>query len=435
MGVLIATDKPEPKTMKNRYFLRILAALTAPLLLSCTVTPEFPEGKERFLPEPESVPDSICFTAFIHEDDSTRTTLDGERVLWSVGDRIRVFNAATPEGKTFTLVSGAGSQSGVFSGEDPGDGPFLAVYPADAVLSANPAASSVRITLPSVQAYTPDSFGPGANLAAGKAEQLDGITFHNALGALSLTLKGEGRKVRSIRIRNKGTGVLCGTATLSLATADDPVLTFDPGQGKGQPEPVSLDCGEAGVDLSADGTLFYLSLPPGALADGFTLEVTDPDGNAMIRQGSASAKNQINRSRVRPMPALTFTPQYKDTYLTSEGVRSGAFVHALAGEEEPEACCEYEEAKSQFAHLETAGEDGVRRLRIQDWEQGFALTITLPATIQTGKTCPVSVDAVGNTGSIRSGKDIPMTVVKQEDGRIWLTDPATGNGYVIMTED
>ena len=433
MGAVIPTEKPDLQTMKNRFFLHILAALTAPLLLSCTVSSDFQEGRERFLPE--SAPDSISFMAYIQKGDSTRTALDGEHILWCKGDRIKVFNAATPEGKTFTLVSGQGSQSGVFSGEDPGEGPFLAIYPADAVVSANPSAASFRIALPAVQTYAADSFGPGANVAAGKSDQLDGITFQNVLGALSLTLKGEGKKVRSIRIRTNGSEVLCGTATLSLATADDPVLTFDAEQSEANPEQVSLDCGESGVDLTADGTLFFLSLPPGALVQGFTLEVTDPEGNAMIRRGSASANNQINRSRVRPMPALSFSPQYKDTYLTSEGVRSGAFVHALAGEEEPEACCEYEEAKSQFAHLETAGEDGVRRLRIQDWEQGFALTLTLPATIQTGKTCLVSIDAVGNTGSIRSGKDIPMTVVKQEDGRIWLTDPATGNGYVIMTED
>lgn len=407
------------------------------MAVSCIPNGLFPESFNPGNPTPV-VRDSITFSASL-EDQETRTVLDGFKILWVEGDLIQVFNASTPQGETFRLSGGAGTKSGTFTGPAlAGGGPYYAVYPAKAALSLS--GTDLRVSTPGIQTYAVDSFGPGANLSAGWADDLDNIRFLNLLGYMELTLKGPGT-LRSIRIQtDREDEHLYGTATVTgLGTEKVPTVTFDPQQTDEDGEPVSrreviLDLGSKGVELSPEGTVFYLTLPADTMDGGFTLEMSDGTGT-MFRHGKVSENNRIIRNMILPIPALTFNVDYQEIFLTSEEVQAGVFVHADSATDKQETCCEYEPAQSQFSWLTTDGENGTRQLRIQDWEKGFALTLTLPAVVQIGKTCPVTVEALGNTGGIQSGENIPMKVIKQADGRIWLSDPGTGNGFVIMTED
>lgn len=387
-----------------------------------------PSGTERTVRK-NVQPDSISFTAILV--DATRTQLgEGNRVRWSVGDKIKVFNSATPEGLEFTLSSGAGTSSGTFSapGSGMGDGPFYAVYPSSAVTTMS--GTAIGVTLPATQTYAEGSFGPGANLAAGKADALEEIKFKNLLGAVAFTLTGEG-SISSIRLRAQGTMPLHGTGVISSWDDEAPALTFDAGQTADSFRALALSCGE--VALTAEGTAFYLTIPVGTLGEGFTVEVDDTEGGTMLKQASANVGNRIARSDLLRMPAFPFAGSYKTAFLLADDIGAYKAVSASSGASF-EPCCLYTEGRSQYAFKNvSAGSSPTRMLRIEDWEDGYFLSVTTPYLLEEGADInDVTVKVAGDTGTVVSGTGLSMTVVKKADGRVWLYDPASGHGYVLM---
>lgn len=413
--------------MKTNAFLLKAAVLSATLsLYSCAGNIEKGTGLSRPEPEEEAL---VSFTASLEPAD-TRTSLHGLDVCWSEGDQVRVFNAATPEGEVYDLCAGAGTRQGTFLGKDIGPGPYDAVYPASAAEGLKDGA--LRISLPGEQAYVADSFAPGANVAAARAEVLDGLTFRNLLGILSITLSGE-KAVRRLSVFTHAGESLNGTALVGGLDSESPSLAFETPQDDPSRRQLSLDFGNKGVPLSGGGKTFFLMVPAGTLADGFTLEVIDTDGNAMIRQGAADASNRMVRNEIRPMPPLPYTARFQAAFLQSGEM--GAYKDILSSQGKMSLPCRYEEGKSQYAYRSKAGAGGSRYFRIADWQRGFLLAFTMPYELRAGETCAVSVQAVGATGGIVSGDAIPMQVVKQASGLVWLFDQAAGIGFIIKKED
>ena len=413
--------------MKRNIFLLACCALA----FSCArhTETEMVPGEE-IIDVPSTAPlDSITFTAVLEND--TRTQLgEGNRVHWSEGDKIRVFNSATPEGLEFTLKSGAGTSSGTFAapGSGMGDGPFYAVYPSSAVTTMNETA--IGVTLPATQTYTEGSFGPGANLAAGKADVLEEIKFMNLLGAISFTLTGE-RSISELRLRAQGTVPLHGIGVIDGWDGEAPVVTWNPGQTADSFRELTLTCNN--VTLNSEGTTFYLTIPVGTLGEGFTFEVDDTEGNTMQKQASANAENRIARSDLLQMPALPFAGSYKTAFLLVDKI--GAYKAVSASSSSSfEPCCLYTEGSSQYAFKNvSSGSSPTRMIRIEDWEDGYFLSMTTPYLLEEGADISdVSVKVAGATGTVASGTGLSMQVVKKADGRVWLHDPASDHGYVLM---
>lgn len=402
--------------------LRMAALAAGLLLISCAEHAEMESGRDEPVGTTEQS-DLVSFTASL-EQPGSRTVLNGLDVCWNEGDEIRVFNASNPSGVVYRLTAGAGTTGGTFTGRDPGAGPYSAVYPASAATGLE--GNSIRVSVPARQNYVKDSFGPGANLAVGKADKLEGLKFRNLSGVLSITLTGTGT-IRSLQVTSATGEPLSGTALVDGLDTGSPALTFETGQAC----QVSLDCGTEGVALSGEGTTFFLTLPAGTLAGGFSVEIVDAAGNAMIKRGAADEANRMVRNEIRPMPALPYTAAFRASWLLSDEI--GAFKDTKASaNKEATLCCRYQEGKSQYAYLNRAGSDGTRYFRMEDWEDGYFLAFTLPYDFQPGKAYDVSVKAAGNSGGIGSSDSARMQVVKQEGDRIWLSDSATGNGFIIL---
>ena len=369
--------------------------------------------------------DLVTFTATL-ESGSTKTGLASDmKVVWNSGDKIKIFNSANPTGAEFVLVTGEGSVTGTFSGTLSGDGPFYAVYPYTS--GAKLSGTSITTTLPQKQTYAANSFGNGANLAVATGTTKDNLHFRNLCGVLSVTLTGSA-KVKAVNLYPKGSELLNGKVTIS-GLDGEPSMTLSSNSIGDTNHSLSLTC--SSVSLTSSGTVFELVVPVGALADGFTLEVIDASGKAMLKTAKGGGANTIERSMVRPMPAFDYVAQYQASFLqvagdfgASTGVSaSGTFAN----------CCTYTNGQSQYALQSSSGD--VRKVRFQDWTAGYAMTLTRPKTLSLGEE-GVSLtvnEALGATGTITAQAYSSLKVIKRTATRAWLTDE--NYGFVVLMED
>ena len=405
----------------KKVFISWMAVLVAGLLsVGCAdlLVPEEPAREEN-----PGLSDLVTFTATL-ESNLTKTGLASDmKVVWSTGDKIKIFNAANPSGAEFTLETGAGQATGTFSGTLSGDGPFYAVYPYTS--GAKLSGTSIITTLPQKQTYAANSFGTGANLAVANGTTKDNLSFRNLCGVLSVTLTGSA-SIKQVNIYPKGTELLNGRVTVSGMDAEPSVAIAANSTGDTN-HSLTLNC--SSVALTSAGTTFNLVVPVGALADGFTLEVIDAAGKAMLKTAAGGGKNTIERSMIRPMPAFEYEAQYQAKFLQVTGDYGACTGASATGTYA--ACCTYTNGQSQYA-LQPVSSG--RKVRFQDWTNGYALTLTTPETLSLGETATVTVDKVqGATGGITAQSYPSMSVIKRTATRAWLTDG--DNGFVVLMED
>ena len=284
-------------------------------------------------PVPSTDPSDIVYATIEYAAD-TKTSLDGERVVWSSGDEIVVFKGKTLPLKYIVSASSVGTTEGYFKKDADYEllGPSseishnVAFYPF-AELSCKAEGQNYtleNITLPSVQTYAPASFGPNSfPMMAVSADTDDAdFRFKNLCGALKLQLQGEGI-IKSITIKGNSDEILAGSASVKMSRGGTPALSLASDGAK----EVTLDCGE-GVSLNADTpTSFLLALPPTAFTKGFTVTVTDTFGGA---KGFITTKeNTIIRSSILRMPVKEYIaerqPQEGD-YIDEYGINHGQGV-------------------------------------------------------------------------------------------------------------
>jgi nitrogen regulatory protein PII-like uncharacterized protein len=212
---------------------------------------------------------SISFTATT-EHQGGRTSLDPNngQVNWTTGDQMVIGNV-TGETSVFTLQSGEGTTEGVFGASNGFEtvGPFIAAYPLDAVIEND----KVTFNLPSTQVIAEtETFANGANPMVARSDD-NNLSFKNLCGGLGIRLKGLGAHVTAIRITSMDTTEkLWGTYEVNNCAADEPSLTVASGnQGTNV---ITLTCD---VNLTTEAKTFFVMLPPGTLASGFTVEVFD----------------------------------------------------------------------------------------------------------------------------------------------------------------
>ena len=247
------------------------------------------------------------FTANIEQQVSqqSRTAINPEngQIKWLAGDKILVANDEG-ETATFTLQSGAGTTEGTFrtTGEFEMAEPFVAVYPQTATLNG----TTATFNLPATQTLTQTgTFANGANPMAAYAED-ENLFFMNLCGGLDVRLLGDNIHVSGIRITGAESEKLNGSFAVDCS-ANEPALMAN--QGTNGTNIVTLNCD---VTLTSTTTPqeFFIVLPVGALAQGFTMEVLDGTEVICTKQLETNLA-QIVRNEVKrfnPLLIVTETP-------------------------------------------------------------------------------------------------------------------------------
>ena len=205
-----------------------------------------------------------------HQGGRTSLNPNNGNITWTSGDQIVIAND-NDETAVFSLQSGEGTTEGGFgtSGEFNTVGPFIAAYPSDAVIGND----KVTFNLPATQSIeNTETFANGANPMVACSDDKN-LSFKNLCGGLGIRLKGVGAHVSAVRITSKNTTEkLWGTFEVSNCAANEPTLTEASGnQGSNV---ITLTCD---VTLTTAAKTFFVMLPPGTLANGFTMEVMDGD--------------------------------------------------------------------------------------------------------------------------------------------------------------
>jgi uncharacterized protein (TIGR02145 family) len=322
------------------------------LLFSACQQTELPKA-----PETMDLTDIVYAT--IDDATDTRTSLDGEKVLWSSGDEIVVFKGNTLRSKYVVDENTVGTTEGVFNkdasyeslGASSNISSNVAFYPfAEITCKAKGQTYTLaNITLPSVQTYAPASFGQGVfPMVAVTSDTEDlGFAFKNVCGVLALQLKGSGA-VKSISVKGNSDEILCGEAVVTAAYGKNPEIALLSSGSK----TVTLECGESGVELQNDTpTSFLIALPPVSFDNGFTVTVNDVSGTT--KEYSTTKKNIILRSGILRMPEKEFVgervPQEGD-YIDEYGINHGPGVE-IDGVVWAPVNCGYHETDFKYGKL------------------------------------------------------------------------------------
>lgn len=383
--------------MKNCSIIFSMAIL---LLASCVNTPQEDKGAvQKFNARSES---------------ATKTKLEGLKVVWESDDYISVFSATCPNGEIFSIdPEGAGSQEAAFTGASVGEGPWYALFPSDgaSVLSGK----NLSVFLPSVQQYADGGFGSNDNPMVAVSSS-SALSFKNLCGALVLKLRGRGT-VKTIRLTSNLEECLWGPASVDMDYEDSPELkmegAYEPAMGT-----LTLDCG-AGIELCDEDRQFFFMLPPGTLSQGFTVEVSDGEGNEFVKQSSTPLTTE--RSGIKRMASLDCSLSGSDwTDVELFG------VYDLSG------------AEAVPIRVLGSGDQLALRLgqgnsfRIQNLTDANAVIINYPAVMSEGGSYTIEIESIGRTGLVSGTAG--TILVKAESGKYWLEDTDKQVGYLIAGE-
>ena len=252
-----------------------------------------------------SVVGKIYYASVESSNPATRTYLDEQKTMrWTQGDCISVF-AGDLINRAYTFTGQTGDIEGSFvsASTDPvGAGVSYAVYPY-ADKHTIESTGELRITIPQTQTYAPDTFGQQANYMVAVTEHADDdfFSFKNLGGYIKFSLYGDNVTVKQIAFQGNEGEPLAGVMQVKPIYGAEPTWNWD--QQTTQ-QTVLLDCGE-GVRIGSteeEATPFWLVVPPTAFTKGFTLVVTDTEGNRFVR--TSSKRQEVLRNVCKNMPAL-----------------------------------------------------------------------------------------------------------------------------------
>ena len=371
---------------------------------------------------------SIEFYATIEDGDLTKTTLDEHNnVRWSANDQIVIFGKSPIPSKYQIKQSYVGKTYGSFSSVSSGssEGDFdgglelshnIAYYPYSEVVECEKFSSNYKlyIDLPSEQIYAEDSFGNGTFPMVAVSEN-NNIVFRNVCGGMKLQLKGT-CKVASITVEGKNGEKLSGSASLIAYTdATKPAITMSENASTS----ATLNCG-SGVQLNeTTATEFIISLPPTTFTKGFKVTVTDTDGGTQVIE--TSKNNEVLRSSLLVMPALTVKTESQGNVLSTDGTANCYIISEAGSYTFTPTKGNSSESVGAIASLEVLWEsfgnpvrpsvgDLVKNVK---YENGV-ISFETPSTFKKGNAVIAAKDA--------SGKIL-------WSWHIWLTDQPEGQVY------
>lgn len=290
--------------MKKNLLFKSLLAIIPALALSTTAC-------ERVETAVEAGPDCVdapVFHAFLEGADTKVYVNEDLLVRWHADDQISVFNKDTYNYK-YAFEGATGDDSGTFQPiGDPGSGselPFVyAVYPYNEDHHFYNE-SQLSVSLPAVQLYAEDSFGPGANTMVSVSEG-DPLLFRNVGGYLVFKLYGEGVSVASLTLQGNDNELIAGDADVTASPEDAPSVAMS----GNATSVVTLDCSGSAAVLGHNPescTEFWFVLPPTTFSHGFTLTVTDNEGRVFEKSTEKSV--EISRNHLSRMSPIEVVPE------------------------------------------------------------------------------------------------------------------------------
>ncbi len=257
----------------------VLGALAAALLCGCesveTETSRQPQGSEQ-TPEGD-------FVRLNLKAEDTRSSLSGEKILWSEGDHIMV------NGSSYEILF---DESGDAYVNVPFGESYKALYPAEIYTERG-------MMLQPAQFYAENSFGELANPMTGTGSSSE-LHMRSVCGALMLRIAGSAT-ISSISITDRAGGALCGEfdyADGEASLLDDATVSHSS---------VVLNCMQAGgVKLSATGTDFYIVMPAATYSSGLKISISDTDGRNMVI--NSSTPRTIRANDILETPTITYAP-------------------------------------------------------------------------------------------------------------------------------
>ena len=297
--------------MKKKLFLQSFICLLA---VSCTV-----RELDVVAPAPtkEEAEDIVFYADLASSDPDTKVYLDEHiKILWDEEDLISIFNMSTLNQK-FMFDGETGENSGTFHWVE--DDYFGAGNDLDYICAIYPYQESATIsndgvltlTLPAEQTYREDSFGKGANTMVSVTEGHH-LKFKNVGGYLALKFYGENVSVASITLAGNNGEPLAGEATMTPVLGENPDIVMAPTAGK----VITLNF-DTPLALNADAenaTIFWMVVPPTDFTQGFTLTVTDTNGDVFIKETGLHLN--ITRNGVLRIKAIEVDMGGDDLFLT-----------------------------------------------------------------------------------------------------------------------
>ena len=237
------------------------------------------------------------------------------QVLWSVDDKIILYDGTT-EGIVYVLdEASAGKTSGTFVFDGFNDvmtevsqiNHRVAFYPyCYGVYCVEDRADDQTyrmkgFSLPEIQTYMKDSIDPDAFPMAVVADRTEtDLSFRNVCGVLKLQLYGD-CIVSEITLTGNNGEKLSGSAEVIL---EGDYRTPRIRMASSSNTTVSLDCSNERVVLNMHTpTIFMISIPPTEFAEGFKITVTDHHGNDYVLETDAS--QSVRRSTILRMPHIS----------------------------------------------------------------------------------------------------------------------------------
>ena len=282
-------------------------------------------SEEDLLINQTEISESVTFTATFEQNESRTYVEEGNLLCWNKGDQISLFQGNTLN-CTYKFDGETGDNDGTFSFQNKPFGSSTAldrnyaVYPYDSniKLSTN---GEIVAPLPAVQNYAENSFGLGANVMVATTMDTDDtiLKFKNVGGCLKLQLFGDDVTVKSITLTGNNNEKLAGKAILKAAYGQAPTISMTDEATNS----ITLECGENGVNIGTSpetATAFWITIPPTTFNKGFTVTVTDVDGNEFSK--STSRKIEVERNVIKPMnafKALMVIPNNQIWYTSSDG--------------------------------------------------------------------------------------------------------------------
>ena len=232
---------------------------------------------------------------------------DGRRqVYWSTGDAINL-NGYESLPLTQEQAGKATADFQLYNGALP----YKVIYPAS-ICGEFAADGTVIVNVPSMQEYSPSSFGKGSAILYGYSESEDEpVTLNNLCAAVKVSLKSSaGISIsKAAIVSNSSSAPVAGKFTINPMTGEYSVV-----EGLTS---IMLDIEE--VSLDGDEQSFYFTLPYGEYPEGFTVKFYDSEKFPMECRWLSNSENgvKVEAGKLYEFKPVDFVPGKKEI-LTGE---------------------------------------------------------------------------------------------------------------------
>lgn len=232
---------------------------------------------------------------------------DGRRqVYWSAGDAINL-NGYESLPLTQEQAGKAAADFQLYNGALP----YKVIYPAS-ICGEFAADGTVTVNVPSMQEYSPSSFGKGSAILYGYSESEDEpVTLNNLCAAVKVSLKSSaGISIsKAAIISNSSSAPVAGKFTINPMTGEYSVV-----DGLTS---IMLDIED--VSLDGDEQSFYFTVPYGEYPEGFTVKFYDSEKFPMECRWLSNSENgvKVEAGKLYEFKPIDFVPGKKEV-LTGE---------------------------------------------------------------------------------------------------------------------